>query len=90
MSETAPPPAPKTAEPLSPSPGSEGVCLPCPQLTLPLTGLASQFFSTTCPPDPDLDHQPSLMGPAGTFNSFQERLGWKQMEGLENRRGPIG
>lgn len=49
-SETVSPLVPKTAELLSPSPGSGGDRLPCPQLTLPLTGLASQFFSTTCPP----------------------------------------
>lgn len=92
---TAPPPAPGTAEPLSPSPGAGvgvgvGVGAPAlPSAHSPLNRPGIPVLHHP-PPNPNLDHQPPLMGPAGAFNSFQEHLGWKQTEGLESRRGPIG
>lgn len=86
---TAPPPTPKTAEPLSSSPGSGWGAPALPSAHSPLNRPGITVLLHYPPPNPNLDHQPPLMGPDGAFNSFQEYLGWKQTEGLDSRRGPI-
>lgn len=83
------PPRQQSRSPPSQARGWQGGA--CPALSsLPLNRPGITVLLHYPPPNPNLDHQPPLMGHAGAFNSFQEHLGWKQTEGLESRRGPIG
>ena len=86
----SPTPGPQDSRTALPLPRLRGGLPALPSAHSPLNRPGITVLLHHLPPDPDLDHQPPLMGPAGTFNSFQERLCWKQMGGLENRRGPIG
>lgn len=78
---TAPPLTTKTAEPLSPSPGS-GVGAPVlPSAHSPLNRPGITVLLHYPPPNPNLDHQPPLMGPAGAFHFSQEHLGGNRRRG---------